>query len=156
MSLNISHVADCVVRPALEALHLHSPQAVILVLGTGMVESRLTFLKQLGSGPALGIFQMEPATHKDIHQNVLRYNGELRNRLEILTISACAAEMAGNMLYAAAMCRIQYYRFSEPLPSIEARAMAEYHKKYYNTVAGATKVSESTQIFQNIIDGGYV
>lgn len=52
-----------VVRPVLRVMSAWSQPAEDLVMGTAAQESRLTYLRQLGGGPALGLWQMEPATH---------------------------------------------------------------------------------------------
>ena len=44
-----------VIRPALSKINLWSPSAEELVLGTAIVESGLTYLRQWGDGPALGL-----------------------------------------------------------------------------------------------------
>ena len=46
-------------------------------MGTITQESRATYVKQLGNGPALGLAQMEPATHDDIWINFLKYKTAL-------------------------------------------------------------------------------
>ena len=66
LGLDVNQVRLYVVRPALQEIGLWSQVAENLVLGTAVTESRLKYLKQLGKGPALGIFQMEPFTHNDI------------------------------------------------------------------------------------------
>ena len=43
-----------VIRPALTEINFWSRSAEELVLGTAIVESGLTYLKQYGDGPALG------------------------------------------------------------------------------------------------------
>ena len=58
--------AERVIRPALVKLRLQSPAAEALLLGTAVVESGLSALVQAGGGPALGLYQIEPATHADI------------------------------------------------------------------------------------------
>ena len=60
-----SQTLALVICPALEKLSLWSPSAEELVLGTAIVESGLTYLKQHGDGPALGLWQVEPATHDE-------------------------------------------------------------------------------------------
>jgi len=157
MGLDLRQLTDNVIRPTLYRIGLSSPIATQLILGTAMVESRAKYLRQLGNGPALGIYQMEPFTHDDIYQNVLAYNKSLEERITALTVSTTALEMTGNMFYATAMCRVQYYRFAEALPAFnDFEGMAKYHKKYYNTVAGATNIAESTEIFEEIVRGNYV
>ena len=56
-----SQTLALVIRPALKKLRLWSPSAEELVFGTAIVESGLTYLKQHGDGPALGLWQVEPA-----------------------------------------------------------------------------------------------
>ena len=51
-------------------------KAETLLLGTAKAESGLIYLKQL-KGPALGLYQNEPKTHKDTWDNYLKYKPEL-------------------------------------------------------------------------------
>lgn len=128
-----------IIRPVLKGLDLWSEAAECIVLGTACVESECgRWVRQLGGGPALSIFQEEPATHDDIWLNYLAFRPDLARKVRLLMINSenpMAEEMVGNLLYATAMCRIQYYRFLEPLPGY-LRGQAEYWKKYYNTKAG--------------------
>ena len=132
-----------VIEPTLHALELHSPAAVELVLGTAIQESRLTYLKQIGGGPALGVCQMEPATHDDIFDNYLNYRPELRSLVMALTVTGEADEMVTNLAYAVAMCRVHYLRVPHPLPEAgDVAGMAAYWKNFYNTPLGAGTVEE--------------
>jgi len=63
MSLDAGQLRMYVVRPVLRVMSAWSQPAEDLVMGTAAQESRLTYLRQLGGGPALGLWQMEPATH---------------------------------------------------------------------------------------------
>lgn len=75
--MNKKQLRDLIKR-VLVALDLHSESAENLLIGTAAQESALgEYIRQLGNGPALGIFQMEPATFKDIVQNYLQYKPEL-------------------------------------------------------------------------------
>ena len=136
-----------IVLPALEKIGLWSEEAENLVMGTAAQESRLTYIKQLGKGPALGLFQMEPATHDDIWQNYLRYNLAWAANVRALAVTRndrgfpTAGEMVWNMQYAAAMCRIHYRRQPGKLPTT-VKGMAEYYKAFYNTPLGAATVQE--------------
>src|SRR6056300_1676988 len=67
-----------IIIPALDVLGLNSKAAQELLLGTAIQESRLTYLKQIGGGPALGLYQIEPATHHDLYANYLSYRPLLR------------------------------------------------------------------------------
>lgn len=142
---------DLVIRPVLVQLGLHSAAAENLLLGTATQESRLTYLQQLGSGPALGVFQMEPATHDDIWENFLKYKPELARKVRQLASvksirgdgSVNPFEMVGNHFYAAAMARIHYYRKPESLPlHDDVQGMGEYWKRHYNTYLGKGSADE--------------
>lgn len=114
---------------------------------TGMQESRYRALRQFGGGPALGFWQMEPATHQDLWDNFLQYRPELALKVQRLmthgiTHDDIKEELATNLAYAAAMCRIHYYRAPSPLPGKNLNEMADYWKTWYNTYLGKGTVEE--------------
>jgi len=58
------HLRREIIAPALRHIGMWSGAAENLLLGTAAVESRMgTYLRQVGGGPALGIWQVEPVTH---------------------------------------------------------------------------------------------
>ena len=129
------------IRPALQILEMGGPVAEQLVLGTAIQESLLVHRQQLGGGPALGLFQMEPATHDDCWENFLRFHPAIADKVR-QTLAAgqqpIADTMRVNDRYAAAMCRIRYRRVSDPLPAPnDMQALADYWKQHYNTPLGA-------------------
>lgn len=129
------------IRPALNTLGKGGLATEQLILGTGIQESRLVHRQQLGGGPALGLFQMEPATHDDCWENYLSYRGDLADKVK-RTLDAgqqpIADTMKVNDCYAAAMCRVRYLRVSAPLPDQnDITAVANYWKQHYNTPLGA-------------------
>jgi hypothetical protein len=156
-----------VIRPALSRIDLWSAAAEDLLLGTAAVESGCgRYLVQVGGGPALGIFQMEPATHDDLWENYLRFKFDtlgLRvfNMTERTTRASTAwrpllgvsphgfaghtsivcpstDQLVTNLAYAAAMARVHYRRVPEPLPAAgDAAGMARFWKRHYNTPLGA-------------------
>lgn len=146
-----------IVKPAISLISGWSLAAENLVLGTAFVESRLRYVRQI-KGPALGLFQMEPATYHDIWENYVSGRTSLATRLQALAggppgYKPAATNMVGNLPFACAMCRVFYLRLPSALPGAgDALAMANYHKKYYNTYLGATKVDESMPWFQLAID----
>lgn len=141
--LDIGQVRSLVIRPALEALHLWSEGAEELVLGTALQESGLRYLKQLNDGPALGLWQMEPATHDDLWLNFLSYRPELAERIKALCAAPIAEALAGNLWYAAAMCRVHYFRAPEAIPEAgQLHAQAALWKLRYNTPRGKGSASE--------------
>lgn len=140
------------VRPTLEFIELYSDAAENLIIGTGLAESAGEYLKQLGGGPALGLFQMEPATHDDIWDNWLEYKPHLSSLILQLETEAAitrgALEMIGNLYYATAMCRCHYRRVSEPFPdSRDAQGLARYWKEHYNTFRGAGSAEKAVPFF---------
>lgn len=125
--------------------------AVNLVLGTCMVESDLSFLKQV-QGPALGIAQMEPATFDDCVQNWLNGKPSLKRVIETRTGTRWnSSELVWNLQLALVMCRIKYLRAPGSIPS-DAAGMAQYHKSVYNTSGGKADAKRNTPVFQQAIN----
>ena len=83
--INLNQFRDEIVAPTLKEIGLYSKAAERLVIGTGLTESRLEYVKQIG-GPALGLYQCEPSTHKDIWDNYLIYNLPLAKKLNSFNI----------------------------------------------------------------------
>jgi hypothetical protein len=131
--------------------NLDSPGAVNLLLGTAAQESGFgTYLAQI-RGPALGVFQMEPATETDIWSNWLAYRSHIKNRLKAVTGVKCPsrAHLHGNLLYQIVMARLHYLRCPAPLPAADDIAgMADYWKQHYNTPLGRGTVEEFISNYQ--------
>lgn len=135
-----------IVRWVLQHLGLHSQAAEDLVVGTAVHESGgLRFFEQVTGkgdrelGPALGFFQVELATHDDLHQRFLVYRPDLRRKLLELMPERPGAklQLAGNTFYGAAVCRLIYYRCPEALPAAgDIDGYARYWKQHYNTWRG--------------------
>lgn len=144
-----SQLRELIVRPTLEQLGLYSHSAASLVLGTAMHESHLMYLKQLGRGPALGLWQMEPSTHDDIWANFLKYRTDLAQRLQYIAgdPKPSPTHVIGNLWYACAMARIQYRRVSAPLPVNSPEPLAAFWKQHYNTVLGAGTIEQALPHF---------
>lgn len=158
MPINTEQLSDLIER-TLKEVDLYSPAAVNLLLLTAAQESHMgTYIRQLGNGPALGVFQMEPATHDDIWENYLDYKYELSG--EVLF----AADMTGNgayrsaleynLKYAILMARMQYRRRPEPLPAADdIRGLAAYWKQWYNTPLGAGTEEEAMLNYKRFVLG---
>ncbi|MDA8232649.1 MAG: hypothetical protein M0006_15045 [Magnetospirillum sp.] len=156
--IDIRQLRDLVVRPALEAIGLGGPAAEELMVGTILQESGGGhWLHQVGRGPAIGICQMEPATHDDLWRNFLRSRPDLASKVQRLMVEAQvgeigASEMAGNLYYAVAMARLVYARAPEPLPPAgDLAAQAAYYKRHYNTADGAATVAQYMANWQRAI-----
>ncbi|MFN7507018.1 MAG: hypothetical protein ACK5Q1_15815, partial [Limnobacter sp.] len=123
------------ILPTLKTMGMGGDNVAELLLGTALVESRLTWRKQLGNGPARGLYQMEMATHDDIWNNYLSYRKSLADKvLQFKTNHKANAEdeLINNDLYATAMARVHYARVKEAIPDAgDTEGMANYWKKYY-------------------------
>src|SRR5688572_28738068 len=136
------HLRTYVIRPVLKDLGLWSEPAEKLILGTACQESQCgRWLRQIGEGPALGIFQMEPATHNDLWNNFLDHRPEIARKVKLFVagLAPSAEQLVGNLYYATAMCRIHYLRVPEPIPNT-LEEQAAYWKKFYNSELGKGKV----------------
>lgn len=151
MGINSQQLLDCVIQPTLEALGLNSVAAQQLLLGTCAQESHMgTYIKQV-KGPALGIYQMEPATHADIKINFLIYKPELLVKINRLGDGADIS-LIYNLAYATALCRIHYLRMPEKLPEANnIPALAAYWKKFYNTPKGAGTEHEFIENYKRYV-----
>lgn len=143
-------VLECIVRPTLEYLGLHSLAAERLVLFTGAHEGRGFDLIEQIAGPALSWWQIEPDTYQDLLANsmpgiqrarpvvAVAYRGLIRHRFASYPP---AEELARDPMLACATCRLLYYRKPEPLPHADdLPGLAAYWKQHYNTRLGDGRV----------------
>ena len=144
------------IEDVLQAIGLHSPAAVNLLLGTAAQESRLgTYLRQMGQGPALGVFQMEPATEKDLWANYLQYHPELVKKIAATTgATGPGPQLRWNLAYQIAMARVHYLRKKPPMPAADDIAgLAAYWKQHYNTQLGKGSVEEFMANYRRYVLG---
>lgn len=145
--LNINQFRELIIKSTLNDLMLYSKDAEELLVFTCANESDGgTFIHQV-NGPALGIFQMEPATHNDLWENYIKSNGKLMMILfSCFMVNSMPSEerLIYDLRYATLMSRIFYHRIPEPLPCYQdENAMWEYYKKYYNTSSGKANKEEA-------------
>jgi len=139
--VDIKQFREYVIKPTLITLaewnsKLNSRAAVELLTGTLLQESDGCYLHQI-SGPALGLYQMEPNTHDDIWKNYINFHPELREIMSTLVTKFESNELIGNLNYATAMARIHYWRAPKPLPTAgDLQGHALYWKNFYNTSLG--------------------
>lgn len=131
---------------------MNSPEAVELLMMTSAQESWCgRYLQQEGCGVALGIFQIEPTTYRDLWDNFIRYNKSIGDRLFSafkIGHESFSVHLRGNLPYQIIIARLNYYRFPAKIPSFDSEgkpdtlAMAQYYKKYWNTVKGKATIPE--------------
>ena len=123
-----------------------SKNANFLSLCTAAIESQCGYyIKQVG-GPALGIWQMEPATHDDIWGNCDVLNQGVDSTLvrsvvfALAPMGKCGDEaLITAPMYACAMARLKYSMDPKPLPDHhDIKAVYDYYKRIYNTPLGAS------------------
>lgn len=148
--LDIKQLHRFVVRPALAHIGLAGIDAERLVIGTALTESGLVYLDQKGRGgeqgwgPALGLWQMKQRTFDDHMRWAQARRPDIYAALDDLACAGVGArflrdgwrQLAGNLFFAAAMCRVHYFRAPERLP-IDMDGMAAMWKLRYNSPLGA-------------------
>lgn len=148
MSILAKDLREMVIRPVLESMGAWSESAENLLLLTAAVESQMgRYLKQSYGGPALGIYQMEPATHDD-HWDYMVNRRKLRKKVRVWSTISKPSEMVWNLAYATAMARVHYLRIPYPLPAPnDVKGLARYWKRYYNTSKGAGRVEDAIEAY---------
>ncbi len=138
-------------------LDFYSESAVRLLLGTFAQESTtkggaITYLKQKGGGPALGIYQMEPNTYMDIRSRYLKDRPVIRCYVERYDPYGIPVNILTDLALATIMARLKYYMVPEPLPKPDdITGLAQYWKKYYNTPEGAGTTNEFAHKYSYLI-----
>lgn len=121
---------------------------VKLMIGTCAMESDFRLRRQLGGGPARGIFQVEPDTALCHFRNYLSRNPRRFHQLTKMWLNIEADvpyfeplesdiewHLENNDIFCAIMARFKYLRDPNPIPS-STLAQAKYWKKVYNTEFG--------------------
>jgi hypothetical protein len=115
----------------------YSDSATELLMLTAATESNLgTYIMQVG-GPARGIFQMEPATEKDIIENYAKYKPEYMAIINKYKSVDTEYNLTGNIPYQIVMSRLLYRRSKRALPvTPDPALLAQLWKDVYNTRLG--------------------
>lgn len=145
-----------VIVPTLQHLHPLIPfsdSAVNLLMGTAAQESDCgTYIRQI-RGPALGIWQMEPATAFDHHRWLdTQANRALFNKVWMLAAvtPSYPHQLISNLTLACAMARVHYWRAPGAIPS-SLEGQAAYWKQWYNTPLGAGTIEQYIANYRRIV-----
>lgn len=143
--MDARHLALHVIRPTLKKLDPlipYSLEAEQLILGTAAQESGLKWLRQLGSGPALGLYQIEPATFQDLWDSYVTYRPPLADLIGSLAVDhEDESELIWNLQYATAICRCIYYRKKGVIPT-DLQGQSTFWKVNYNSTFGKGTTQE--------------
>ena len=141
-----------IIRPTLLYLgnRYASVEAEQLLLGTALQESGgFKWRKQLGGGPALSYYQIEPATMYDRY----KYSTVVRTKVDALRNGQSKLyALQYNDRFATALARMIYYSKPGKIPS-DPDGQASYWKRYYNTYSGAGTISEYMDKWNKYVKG---
>lgn len=160
--IDVQQFRTVVVQPVLEKMaiwqaSMNSRAAENLLVGTAVQESHLTYLKQLGAGPALGVMQIEPNTHDDVWTNYLNYRQDAADMMLGFSVGSdhSADQLPWNLAYSVAMARMVYWRHPTAMPSDpdDLEALGQYWKTHYNTAGGAGTAEEWVENYQQYVQG---
>lgn len=155
---------DLVVRPSLAALGLPGGEAAErLVMGTAAHESGgFRYIHQVGGGPALSLWQIEPATAEDAWD---RAGEAQRNAMEHLGVGypvrlAWEEVLPGNLYLGAALCRLVYYLKPFEMPTglrweVSPYDLAVIWKRWWNTEEGAGHPEQFVQAYREHVQPLY-
>lgn len=134
MLLTPAQFRAAIIDPTLKHLDLYSSAASSLLLGTALVESDLTYRRQIGGGPARGLFQIEKPTFDDVYGRYLKRKPTLLARVnELLLGKDPWSQVETNDRFACAIARVRYLYDSKPLPDAgDIPALAETWLRVYN------------------------
>jgi hypothetical protein len=152
-----AHLRKHVIIPTLNYLGLRDPDAEDLLVGVACAETNCgDYLSQLMDGPALGIYQCEPASLYETMQYLLTRRTTLYQKVMSLSIPELSIEdnVRGNLFFATAIARCFFLRFPEPIPQT-AEGKAAYWKKYYNTNLGAGTIDGFLRKWKEKEEGTY-
>jgi hypothetical protein len=146
MTIAAADFRQFVITPALAALVPAgipvTKTAADLLMATAAMETDLgTWLSQVG-GPALGVFQIEPATLTGLL--ALLSPAEAKALATVSTPQTPLTQVEGNMVYAAAVSRLYYWHDPMPLPADTVAGLWSMYKAVWNTPAGAATIEDFT------------
>lgn len=144
--INPKHIRGiiCSVLEYLEIKNVYDWERLLYL--TLVVESDGGFYtKQLGKGPAKGIYQLEPQTEKDILKWLRVKHKALYDKIRRLRvpINLGIHEAEYNLAYATAMAYMEYFRRGVNPKNASTEDLARLHKIHYNTYLGKASVEKT-------------
>lgn len=134
---------------------LYSPSAETILLMAAAHESHLgTYLRQIGGGPARGIWQVEIATMTDNYTTFLNVQSRRPLAQQIAEITGIPGPdvlaLQYNQIYCCVHARLKLYRSKGPIPS-DLDGMAEYLKLVFNTVDRAATPGDYLDAYRELV-----
>lgn len=141
---------------------IDSPGVRALLFGTACVESDFSPRFQDSAGDAIGLFQIEYGTFKDLWERYIPLYPEIYTAI-LREFSSDGQtirfeDLQKSDLLCGIFARMKYAQFPEPAPRRDdIRSQGEYYKKYYNTHLGAgsaenyvKKTQRAWEMLQNL------
>ncbi len=146
-------------RPTLQEMDKHSPEAEKLLLMIACHESGgFEYMEQVG-GPALSFYQIEPATFDDLYYRYLERRQDLKALLT--PYEKPGLEPIDNLIepdqtFATASARLILWQVPDPIPAVEDEAaLSEYAKEYWNTGSGKATAQKYLDDYNHYKPAGY-
>jgi len=144
-----------IIKASIQPLGLWSPSAEELLLLTAAHESRMgDTLVQYGSGPALGLYQIEPSTLYDNYLNYIDYRHELSKQItDVCGVSGPNLQhLQYSPIYSTIHARIKYYRDPQALPDAnDIWGLANYAKRVFNSQKGAATPQNYYEAYHKLV-----
>lgn len=139
---SISNIIRIALQPITTSRHpLYSDSAESILLMIAAHESKFgVYHRQIGAGPARGLYQVEIETMQDNYTNFINKRPELAKQIEEISgvPGPDALQLEYNPIYCTIHARLKLYRSPGKLPeAYETERLAYYAKKYFNTSGGA-------------------
>ena len=152
--LNITQFREDIVLPSLHALQMYTKEFAELLVFTCATESAGgTYVKQI-HGPAVGIFQIEPASLTDLWVNFIVRNPSYMNLLTMnfgVHRMPMPIDLITDLKLATAICALFYKRHKVNVISTEPSDLWDIYKKYYNTELGKAEKDTSLKAYSKFI-----
>ncbi len=154
---NIKQFREDIVAPTLGALQIRNANMAELLVFTCAVESAGgTYVRQI-KGPALGIYQIEPATFTDLFVNYVLRKPDIANLFTLnlgMHRMPQPEEVITNLSLATACTAMLYQYRKARLPAdskLTSEQLWDIYKPLYNTVKGASKKEPSIAAYEKWI-----
>ncbi len=148
--LDVNQFREVIVLPALHGLQLYTKELAELLVFTCAVESAGgTYIKQI-HGPAVGIFQIEPAVFTELWVNCIIRNPSYINLLTMnfhVHQMPKPDELMTDLKLSAAICGL-YYKWKKVNPlQMDAEYLWGLYKEFYNTKNGKAEHETSLKAY---------
>lgn len=151
---NITQFREFIVLPTLGDLQIHTKELEELLIFTCATESQGgTYVHQI-QGPALGIYQMQPATYSDLWSAYIIRKPDIVNLLALnfgVSRVPHPSLLVTDLRLATAICAL-YYKWKNARPaSTSTEDLWAVYKPLYNTEKGKAEKDASIKLYNKFI-----